>query len=187
VEEIVRRMTALLVTGLFGLFMTLVGTVLGYRLGLKKTRNEQQAEVLIELRRKYLRLKDRFLDFSVPLPPGKDRLEQINAMQADIDDMVDYFHSERMYLEAETTEKARWITGGFLKHFWDMREALRGDAVQLPTEGPYREDLARHEMEQWREGDLPGLLEGLEDEIRELLGTRETLWDVVRELLGRRG
>ena len=53
VKEAVRRMTALFITGLFGLFTTIVGTILEYRLGLKKSRNEQQAEVLIELRRKY--------------------------------------------------------------------------------------------------------------------------------------
>jgi len=127
----VRGMTVVLVTALFGLFTTIavaaLGTVVAYALGHKQTRNEKQAEVLIELRRKYLGLSEQLHIFSGPLPPD-DELEQIESMQPDIDAMLEYFHNERMYLDPNLTEQARWICGGFLKHFDDMRRARRADA-----------------------------------------------------------
>jgi hypothetical protein len=84
VEEDVRGVTTVLVTALVGLFTTIVGavvgTVIGFSLGHKQTRNEKQAEVLIELRRKDLGLSEQLQIFSVPLPQGTSELEQIESM-----------------------------------------------------------------------------------------------------------
>jgi hypothetical protein len=190
--EDVRGVTTVLVTALFGLFTTIavaaLGTVVAYALGHKQTRNEQQAEVLIELRRKYLGLSKQLLIFSVPLPLGTSEPEQIESMQPDIDAMLEYFDNERMYLDPILTEKARWICGGFLQHFDHMRTARRADEDESrsPTHSSYRAEFARvrHEMEQWREGELPKLLEDLEMEIHKLRSTRRTLQAAVRELLG---
>jgi hypothetical protein len=108
-------------------------------------------------------------------------------MQPGIDEMLNYFHFERMYLDPKLTEKARWISGGFLQHFDHMRNALRAEAGLSPMDSSYREAFVRtrQELEQWRAEELPALLEDLEEEIRKLRSTRETLWDTVRDLLGR--
>jgi hypothetical protein len=110
-------------------------------------------------------------------------------MQPGIDEMAEYFHSERIYLDPELVEKARWLSGGFFQHFVHMRDALRADAGLSPTDSSYRAAFvrARSEMEKWRTEELPGLLEDREEEIRRLRSTRHTLWGTVRELLGRRG
>ncbi len=185
----VRGMTVVLVTALFGLFTTIavaaLGTVVAYALGHKQTRNEKQAEVLIELRRKYLGLSKQLHIFSGPLPPD-DELEQIESMQPDIDAMLKYFHNERMYLDPNLTEQARGICGGFLQHLDDMRRARRADAGLSKRHPSYREEFghARQKMEQWREGELPKLLEDLEEAIHKLRSTRRTLRDAVRELFG---
>jgi len=183
-------MTAVLVTALIGLFTAIVGavlgTVVGFTLGHRQTRNEKQAEVLSELRRKYLGLKKQLLIFSVPLPQ-EDEPEQIESMQPGIDAMVEYFHNERMELDPNLTEKARWICGGFLQHVDHMREARRADAGRSPMHSSYRAEFARArgDMERWREEELPDLLEDLEGEIRKLRSTRRTLLAAVRELFGR--
>jgi hypothetical protein len=91
VEEVVRGVTAaVLVTALFGLFTAIAAAVVAYSLGHKQTRNEKQAEVLIELRRKYLGLAKQLYIFSGPLPPD-DELEQIESLQPDIDAMLGTF------------------------------------------------------------------------------------------------
>jgi hypothetical protein len=190
VAENVRRVTAVLVTALFGLFTAIVGavvgTVIGFSLGHKQTRNETQAEVLIELRRKYLGLSKELRIFSVPFPQDEE-LEHVESMQHDIDAMLEYFHNERMYLDPNLTEKARWLCGGFLLHFDHMRRARRDDAGLSKMHSSYRAAFARarQEMEHWREGELPKLLEDLEMEIHKLRSTRWTLQAAVRELLGR--
>jgi hypothetical protein len=182
-------MTVVLVTALFGLFTAIVaaalGTVVAYSLGHKQTRNEKQAEVLIELRRKYLGLSKQLLIFSGPLLPD-DELEQIESMQPDIDAMLGYFHDERLYLDPNLTEKARWICGDFLRHFDHMRRARRADAGLSKMHSSYRAEFghARQEMEQWRDKELPELLEDLEEEIRKLRNVRRTLRTAVRELFG---
>jgi hypothetical protein len=180
-------MMEVLVTLLFGLFAGIAGVVLGHWLGHKQTRNEQQAEVLIELRRKYRGLSEQLLIFSVPLPQGTSELEQIESMQPDIDAMLEYFHNERIYLDPDLTEQARWICGGFLQHFDHMQRARRADADRSPMHSSYCEEFARarQDMERWREEELPALLEDLEEEIRKLRSTRWPLWDTVRELFGR--
>jgi hypothetical protein len=190
VAQDVRGVTTVLVTALVGLFTTIVGavvgTVIGFSLGHKQTRNEKQAEVLIELRRKYLGLSEQLQIFSVPFPQD-DELEYIESMQHDIDAMLEYFHNERMYLDPNLTEKARWLCGGFLLHFDHMRRARRDDAGLSKMHSSYRAAFARarQEMEHWREGELPKLLEDLEMEIHKLRSTRWTLQAAVRELLGR--
>jgi hypothetical protein len=159
VAEDVRGVTTVLVTALVGLFTTIggavVGTVIGFSLGHKQTRNERQTEVLIELRRKYLGLCEQLQIFSVPFPQD-DELEYIESMQHDIDAMLEYFHNERMYLDSNLTEKARWLCGGFMLHFDHMRRARRDDAGLSKMHSSYRAafDRARQEMEQWRESFL---------------------------------
>jgi hypothetical protein len=189
VAEDVRGVTTVLVTALFGLFTTIavaaLGTVVAYALGHKQTRNEKQAEVLIELRRKYLGLSKQLHIFSGPLPPD-DELEKLESMQHDIDAMLEYFDNERMYLDPNLTEKARWLCGGFQQHVDHMREARKADADRSPMHSSYRAEFAcaRQEMERWRDEGLPVLLEGLEKEIHKLRSTRRTLQAAVRELLG---
>ena len=190
VAQSVRGVTAVLVTGLIGLFIAIVsavlGAVVGSLIGHKQTRNDKQAEVLIELRRKYLGLTEQLQIFSVPFPLD-DELEQIESMQPGIDAMLEYFHNERMYLDPNLTEKARWICGGFLQHVDHMREARRADAGRSPMHSSYRVEFARARlhMERWREEELPALLEDLVEEIRKLRSTRRTLLATVRELFGR--
>jgi hypothetical protein len=108
-------------------------------------------------------------------------------MQHDIDAMLEYFHNERMYLDPNLTEKARWLCGGFLLHIDHMRRARGDDAGLSKMHSSYRAAFARarQEMEQWREGELPKVLEDLEMEIHKLRSTRWTLQAAVRELLGR--
>jgi hypothetical protein len=190
VEEVVRGVTAAvlitaLVTAMFGLFTAIAAAVVAYSLGHKQPRNEKQAEVLIELRRKYLRLSKRLLIFSGPLPPD-DELEQIESMQPHIDAMQEYFHDERMYLDRNLTKQARWICGGFQQHVDHMRRARRADAGLSKMHPSYRAEFAhaRQEMEQWRDKELPELLEDLEEEIRKLRNVRRTLRTAVRELFG---
>jgi hypothetical protein len=181
--------TAALVVGLIGLFTAIVaavvGTVIGFSLGHKQTRNEKQAEVLIEFRRKYLGLSEQFHVFSGPLPPD-DELEQIESLQPDIDAMRKYFDNERMDLDPRLRKKARWICGGFLQHFDHMRRARRADAGLSKMHPSYRAEFAhaRQEMEKWRDKELPELLEDLEEEIRKLRNVRRTLRTAVRELFG---
>jgi len=189
VAENVRWVTAVLVTALFGLFTArvgaVVGTVIGFSLGHKQTRNETQAEVLIELRRKYLGLSKELRIFSVPFPQDEE-LEHIESMQHDIDAMLEYFHNERMYLDPNLTEKARWICGGFQRYVDHMREARKADADRSPMDSSYRAEFvrAREEMERWRDEGLPMLLECLEKEIHKLRNARRTLRTAVRELFG---
>jgi hypothetical protein len=155
VAENVRRVTAVLVTALFGLFTAIVGavvgTVIGFSLGHKQTRNETQAEVLIELRRKYLGLSKELRIFSVPFPQDEE-LEHVESMQHDIDAMLEYFQNERMYLDHNLTKKARWICGGFQQHVDHMRRARRADAGVSKMHPSYRAEFGhrRQEMEQWR-------------------------------------
>ena len=185
----VRGMSVVLVTALFGLFTTIavaaLGTVVAYALGHKQTRNEKQAEVLIDLRRKYLGLSKQLLIFSGPLPPD-DELEQIESMQPNIDAMLGYFHDERLYLDPNLTEKARRICGDFLLHFDHMRRTRRDDAGLSKMHPSYRAEFGhrRQEMAQWRDKELPELLEDLEEEIRKLRNVRRTLRTAVRELFG---
>jgi hypothetical protein len=181
--------TVVLVTALVGLFTAIVaaalGTVVAYSLGHKQTRNEKQAEVLIELRRKYLGLSKQLHIFTVPFPQ-EDELEHIESMQHDIDAMLEYFQNERMYLDHNLTKKARWLCGGFQQHVDHMRRARRADAGVSKKHPSYRAEFGhrRQEMEQWREGELPELLEDLEEEIRKLRNVRRTLRTAVRELCG---
>jgi hypothetical protein len=181
--------TVVLVTALFGLFTAIVaaalGTVVAYSLGHKQTRNEKQAEVLIELRRKYLGLSKQLHIFTVPFPQ-EDELEKLESMQHDIDAMLEYFQNERMYLDHNLIKNARWICGGFQQHVDHMRRARRADAGVSKKHPSYRAEFGhrRQEMEQWREGELPELLEDLEEEIRKLRNVRRTLRTAVRELCG---
>lgn len=174
-------------TGLFGILAALLGSLFGYRLGRRRSRYEKQAEVLIELRRMFLGLKDQFDVFSVPLETGTTKLEQIAAIEPGINEMVNYFRSHDVYLKPEQLkDQVRWTVGSFLQHFIHLRDALKGDAAYPPQDGPYSKDFALQEMEKWKEGVLPSELERLEDNIRELLGTHETLWDVALAIYGRR-
>jgi hypothetical protein len=100
--------------------------------------------------------------------------------------MLKYFHNERMYLDPNLTEQARWICGGFVQHFDHMRRARREDAGLSKMHPAYRAEFAhaRQEMEQWRDKELRELLEDLEEEIRKLRNVRRTLRTAVRELFG---
>ena len=171
--------------GLLGILGVLIGSLLGYRLGRRRSRYEKQAEVLIELRRMFLSLKDQFVVFSVPHDPGITRLEQINSMEPSIDEMLTYFGSHDLYLETDIRERVRWTVGSFYSHFLYIRGALRSDASDPPQKDPRALDPPRQHMEIWREGELKQELEELEEDIQRLLGTHETLWDVALALYGR--
>ena len=107
-------------------------------------------------------------------------------MQPDIDAMLGYFHDERLYLDPNLTEKARRICGDFLLHFDHMRRTRRDDAGLSKMHPSYRAEFGhrRQEMAQWRDKELPELLEDLEEEIRKLRNVRRTLRPAVRELFG---
>jgi hypothetical protein len=158
-----------------GLLTTFVGMVLGYRAGRRRSsrrRYQKQAEVLKNLHDRLLILRDQCLVFSVPVEPGTTRLEQVRALEPGIEEIRAYFRTHQVHLEPRIRVQVGYVVGAFLQLFLEMRAALEAEASYLPAEGAYGEDFARPEMEGRREGELVQVLEGLEVEIRNLLGPK---------------
>lgn len=159
---------------LVGPVVTLIAVVLAYALGRaqgrSQTRFEKSAEILTDLRRQILALKWHYRRW-VRDRSDETSFEVMRALEA----LVEGYEAGMPWFEPRTVEKLEPLVSAMryegLYHYGILMTA--SDEVQ------HIRDEATEGLRRWVEDDLDPLVDGLEEEVRRLIGTKKN-WDRYR-------